>query len=316
MSLEQRREAWSSYWASGKAQSCIGGLVDRDGGAVRSFWGRAVADLVPGARVLDIATGNGSLPRLILDIHSHDLHIDAVDAARLQPEWMDSASTNKVTFHPGVAMEALSFPSQYFDLVVSQFGIEYGQWPAALEQAARVCKPDGSLALLLHHAESLVVRLGRIEAAHQQYLLGPDGLVAAAQSLLPHLSCVLAGAAPDMQANTCRAAYNQAMNDLALRLGGEAPDLLLEARQHVHAIMAAVRGGDFAIHDARLKDYRNALELAALRTRELLQCALSPAQVQQMVAYLENQLPGRKLTFRALHVDGQVLGWGVLAVPE
>lgn len=314
MSLEQRRQAWSSYWASGNVDSCIGGLVERDDGAIKGFWCEVASGLVSGGRVLDIASGNGSLSRLLLDIRPGGICIDAVDVAALRPQWLGANDADVMRFHSGVAMEALPFASGTFDLVASQFGIEYGQWPVALEEAIRVCAPAGTIAFILHHADSLVVRLGGIEAAHQQWLLGRDGLLLAAERLVPHMARVMAGEAPDQQANDCRQAYNQAMSELARRLDSEAPDLLIHARDRVHATLASVRDGNVSDCSGYLADFRRELHDAALRTRELLQCALTSSQVEALAVLFEERLAGRHVRIAPLVEGETVLGWGVLAV--
>ena len=313
MSLERRKQAWSSYWASGNIDSCVGGLVERRDGAIRNFWASVVSDLPDTVDCLDIATGNGSLPRLMLDIRQQAIRIDAVDVASLRPQWADRSTQESVRFHPGVAMEALPFADHSYDLVTSQFGIEYGQWPQALNEALRVCRPAGTLAFVMHHADSRVVCMGQAESAHQQFLLAQDGLLAAADVLIPHMVRVGAGCAPDADANAARKAYNEVMAALAQRLDAPVPDLLLEARDHVHAILLRARELNVATLQGYLNGYRSALMEAVVRTEELLQCALDRAGVDAAANVLGGAVPGRTVSVTPL-VDGDdVLAWGVVA---
>lgn len=264
--------------------------------------------------MLDVATGNGSVPRLLLEMFPDGVQVDAVDMARLKPTWLDADNQPRVHFHPGVAMEELPFPAASFDLVTSQFGIEYGQWPQSIEEAVRVCKPAGRVALLMHHVDSLVVRMGRIEARHQQFLLADDGVVAAAGALVPHLARVAAGQAPDAQANACRQAYNTAMGALAERLSGEVPDLLLEARQQVHAIVAKVASAGEGTCLQALQAYAQALQDASLRTVELLECALDEERCAQFVRRLQQRFPDREVRAETLVEEDGILGWGVMVL--
>lgn len=312
--LERRREAWSSYWATGGLHSCIGSLVDDRDGAIGRFWSGCFAGLCDGDRVLDLATGNGALPKLLLESTRRDVRVDAVDLAEPRPAWLAGGTTTALSFHPNVRMEALPFPDAAFDLVVSQFGLEYAQWPAALDEAARVCAERGRVAFVLHHADSVMVRMGRIEQAHQDFLLADGGLLAVAGDLLPHVARISAGAAPDMAANLARQAYNEAMRRVGERIsGGGTPDLLVEAREQVHAIVGGRHGVDPASRLPMLEAYARAFADASVRTRELLACALDQAQAEGLVDALRARLPGRVVECHCLEQDGGVVAWGVTA---
>src|SRR5690606_38242574 len=65
--IERRRGAWSSYWAAGALHSCIGSLVEDQDGGIGRFWRACFAGLGDGDRVLDLGTGNGALPKLLLE---------------------------------------------------------------------------------------------------------------------------------------------------------------------------------------------------------------------------------------------------------
>lgn len=312
--VERRREAWSTYWEAGGLHSCIGRLVEDREGAIGRFWRACFAGLRDGDRMLDLATGNGALLKFMRDDVARDVRVDAVDLADVAPQWLSPDATTGITFHRRVRMEALPFADATFDLVVSQFGLEYAQWPQALDEAARVCGNRGRLAFVLHHADSLVVRIGRHEQAHQRFLLAADGLLAVAADLLPHLARVQAGGAPDVAAEQAREAYNAAMRRVAERIGGsEAPDLLGEARDRVHAILGGRFGADPEHRRDQLAAYAQALADASLRTRELLECGLDEGRVLGLVEALRARLPDREVHCRVLAQDLGIVAWGVTA---
>lgn len=310
--IEPRRAAWSSYWASGNLNSCLGSFVDDPEGAIGRFWESCCAGLEAGNRVLDLATGNGALVKLVHERIRSDLRIDAVDLATVAPRWLVLADTAGVSFHSGVRMEALPFADAGYDLVVSQFGLEYAQWPGALEEAIRVCRPGGRMAFVLHHAESVVMRIGRIEQVHQRQLVSAQGLLPAAQGLLPHLIRIQAGAQPDPDAERARAAYNHAMRVLAECISAsEAPDLLLEARDQVHGIVAGRHAEDPSSRSAQLEAYAQALTDAALRTQELLESGLDQTRLDQLVEVLQTRCVGRPVSAQPLVQAEGVIAWGV-----
>ena len=155
---DARRIAWSQYWSAGGLHSCPGSFAGNYAGAIADFWQTALADLTPGTRVLDLATGNGALPQLLLQRYGDEVQVDAVDAAQLAPTWFDPSRHPGVRFHSGVMIEALSFEDASFDCVVSQYGIEYAMRPDACQQALRVLRPQGRLALVMHHTGSVLAR--------------------------------------------------------------------------------------------------------------------------------------------------------------
>lgn len=106
----------------------------------------AAADIRPGQRVLDVACGTGVLARAAairtglggavtgLDLSPRMLAI----ARRLSPtlDWQEGAA------------EALPFPDDAFDVVVSQFGLMFVPEPSvALREMFRVLTPGGRLAV-------------------------------------------------------------------------------------------------------------------------------------------------------------------------
>src|SRR3546814_5678640 len=92
--------------------------------------------------------------------------IDAIDLAQVAPAWVSSQPApcrQALHFHSGVFAEALPFDDNSFDLVTSQYGIEYCDDVRTTPEVARVLAPDGRVALLLHHADSRLAQVAREE---------------------------------------------------------------------------------------------------------------------------------------------------------
>ncbi len=117
--------------------------------ALMEDWAPQVADAArigPGDRVLDVACGTGVLTRAAAARASPGGVVTGLDlnpgmlavARRLNPElrWQEGSA------------EALPFPEQAFDAVVSQFGLMFVPRPVlALQEMMRVLAPSGRLAV-------------------------------------------------------------------------------------------------------------------------------------------------------------------------
>jgi len=315
-----RRAAWSAYWATGGLHSCVGSFDGNYSGAIGDFWRDVFASLPAGPlRALDLATGNGALPRLLWEQRKPmpGLEVDAVDLAQLAPGWLDPARHGGLRFHAGVAMESLPFQDDCFDLVTSQYGFEYARRDAALAEALRVLKPGGRLGLVMHHAGSVLVRVGRSELHNQALLLAPQGLLSATAAVLPWIAKARAGIDPSGEpgALQARKAYNDAIQSLATDIAGStAPDLLVETRAWVNQLLAGT-GTDPSAALAKLAAYREGLVAAGLRTGELIEHALDADQLQSLVEAIKAARPDASVQVQTLQQAQGVLGWGLRLDP-
>jgi ubiquinone/menaquinone biosynthesis C-methylase UbiE len=129
-------------------------------------------------RILDLAAGNGPIARLAVQSarrRQAALHVTAVDLADIDPATNapDAETLSAIHFIGGVPLEALPLESGSFDVVVSQFGFEYGDEAKASAEAARVLKPGGLLRLVIHahdgeYCRDAAVRADRLHFALQE----------------------------------------------------------------------------------------------------------------------------------------------------
>ena len=106
-----------------------------------------LADLRGGQRVLDIAAGHGNAT---LCAARRDTEVTAVDVV---PELLDAARSRldteglDATVREGNA-EALDFPDDSFDVVLSSLGLQFvADQTAAASEALRVCRSGGRIAM-------------------------------------------------------------------------------------------------------------------------------------------------------------------------
>ena len=104
-------------------------------------------DVRAGARVLDVAAGNGNATlaaaRRGCDVTSTDYVPSLLEAGRARAQ----AEGHAIQFQQADA-EALPFPEASFDVVMSTFGVMFTpDQPKAASELARVCKPGGRIGL-------------------------------------------------------------------------------------------------------------------------------------------------------------------------
>ena len=128
------------------------------GQALEGFWREAFRSTRPGARILEIGCGSADVSLWAAEagrgflVVASDLHRNP-QGVRRHPG---------VLFVGGARAEALPFADDAFDLVVSNFAVEYAPADAALAELERVLRRGGSAALVLHSADSIVTANSRV----------------------------------------------------------------------------------------------------------------------------------------------------------
>ncbi|WP_374765261.1 class I SAM-dependent methyltransferase [Yunchengibacter salinarum] len=165
------RWMWEDYWQSGHLACCLADDL-RAGydGPLASHWRSVFQDMPDGARILDLATGNGGVAMIAADVAAmtgRHFTVTGVDLARIDPARHAPQCRDRlaaITFQGGVDVTDLPMPDASVDLVVSQFGVEYAPLDRALDQALRVLAPGGRLHCVLHAGN------GRAEQAAERDL--------------------------------------------------------------------------------------------------------------------------------------------------
>lgn len=315
-----RVQAWSDYWSSGALHSCAGSFQGNYGGALRRFWERAFETLPAAPRLLDLCCGNAPLAKLWLEgaWRRSGGALDAVDAARIAPPWLAARTPEEraaIRIHSGVDVARLPFEAASFDLCTSQYGVEY-VGPAALQEARRVLRPAGRLAAVVHHQQSLPVRIARQELLDHAWLADADGLLARAADMLEPMarSADAAGRAAlqhDAQARRQRERYDAILRQLAARTSAARwPDLLHEVHAALSAVLRVARESGAAAGQQALDSLRAGLAQAQLRQRELVDCACDADALHALLA------PFGSASCEIAEVafdNGELAGWSVLA---
>ena len=142
-------------------------------GELATYWRSVVDQLPEKSRVLDVCTGNGAIAMLLQEISiekKFDLEITAIDASAIDPQFIAQQHPekvdilNQITFKGNLKVEDLgSLYPERFDVVVSQYGIEYCETKAAAKAVNQILKPGGQLFFVAHSPDTDIHRFMRGE---------------------------------------------------------------------------------------------------------------------------------------------------------
>lgn len=298
--LVTRGAVWTRYWSSGAAHS-FGGCHDgRYQGEIARHWHQRFLGLESGQRVLDLATGNGALPRLLVESRPGlDVTIDAIDVATVNPTWpasMPPEVRQRLHFRGGVRMEALPFPDGSFDLVTSQYGFEYGDPARLVPELLRVTAARGRIALLMHASDSRPVALANVELAHLAWLLSAEGLLEAAGGIVEPLGRTAsaegrAALAADPLAEGARRRFAEAQQALGVRTRSrDGADVLFEAQDAVARICLVAARGSLADAKRQLLSLQLDLADSRMRLEQLRRHALDREQLDALAEAIRTSI--------------------------
>lgn len=155
-------DPWTALWKSGAGSSCF--EDSKSEMHLTRLWDEHVEALPDNVRMLDLATGNGTVARICAARAAErrlNLDIDAIDVAEIDPLacMQDTHQLfSRIRFHGKTRAEALPFRDRTFLSVVSQFGFEYACETRAAAEVARVMAPGGRLRLVIHAKSGAVAR--------------------------------------------------------------------------------------------------------------------------------------------------------------
>lgn len=212
---KSRSAHWEAYWnaAAGRRAAVSG---DAPGDLFDHVWQRFLKEAL-GAnsepRLLDLACGAGVLLDRALETSSSlsvngqfvglDYAVSAAASVARKPAPAEEAVVQGVA----ASASALPFADGAFDIVISQFGVEYAGLDA-FDEAARVLAPGGVIQFIIHHKDGgidrectenarvldAVLKSGLFETAIDA-IRGPDvdGAIAKLKDILASLKSCLDG---------------------------------------------------------------------------------------------------------------------------
>jgi SAM-dependent methyltransferase len=317
-----RATAWTRYWQTGAAHSCAGSYSPAYEGAIADFWRAGFSSLPPGSRILDLGTGNGPLPKIMVAMASRsDLQCDAIDLAQVAPPWfaeLSGADRARIRFHSGCSMEALPFEAATFDLVVSQWGLEYSNLEVSTPEVLRVLAPGGRIQLLLHHVDALPVTLAAHEVVHLQWLLNDSPYLESVEHMLEPMALATTAEGrsrlmQDAQANQAKEAFNAQQDTISSRIEqGACTDVLVDVRQFVGTLFGIAQNQGAVAAGAALQGLRLELQDSRLRLQELCDHAMDHATAEALAMRLAHC---GSYQLEVMRDQQTIMGWALTVAP-
>lgn len=244
--------AWLGFWQQAGVDGCTAALPPAVAASIAAGWHTLFAGLACTASHLDVACGRGAVLG-----HARARGLSSVIGVDLvAPPAADPA------IRGGIDAASLPFADASFDVVTSQFGVEYAGLAAAGQQAARVARQN--LWLLLHAAEGPIAAQAR-EQMDQLAWLHADadaaGIFARHAAAPGPATAAALGGLRDALVNRAETATNASLLEGLWMVAGDAlagqpvPDIGAElaayaARLHLMAGAAPTAAETAALADA------------------------------------------------------------------
>lgn len=173
-------DPWTVYWQSDRLHSCIASGSAEDQRELAAHWVGFGRTLPRGARLVDLATGNGAVPAALAGA-GLDLAITGVDRADIDPRRFVAGepALARVRFLGGVDLRDPPDLEGCYHAVTSQFGLEYLPPGARGRPVASLLGAGGRFQLLTHHVDSEILRSGRRDLDELSVLLEAGGVMEA-----------------------------------------------------------------------------------------------------------------------------------------
>lgn len=306
---------WDDYWAGSSSGVAYGAEGVRHP-VLDEFWTSMLTSVKQADRVLDVACGRGAVLEHLGDSDAQVLETIAVD-------YSEPALRSLREHYPDVMTVAadvvgLPFADSRFDLVLSQFGVEYGG-VAAVKDLARLCAPSGQLAMVIHAEGSLVYRECETNLRVLEELRE-----------LRFISCAI---------EMFQAGYAVMRGQIGRKEAGAAARRVLEPFHGLRSIMDRygedVAGGTiqtlyretariqerFQYHDeTEVLQWLRTMEVESdrygNRMRSMLQSAFTVSDVSTLLSEWQERGLKVERSEALSDLEGQVLGWSVCARNE
>ncbi|MGA8262453.1 MAG: class I SAM-dependent methyltransferase [Arenicellales bacterium] len=321
-------DQWDRYWGYGNIHSFSQVSGGNYQGAIADFWRSRFRGLAEGSAIVDIATGNGAIALLALEESerlSKGCRIIGVDLADIDPVKLVrdpavSGQLGRIEFHGRVSAESLPLDDRSIDMACSQFGIEYSDLSRSIPEAARILKPGGRFAAIMHHRESVLLNATRDELDQLDFVLNDVKLYLRTRNFLRALPAVAQRKGSAEVARNSKVEKKQrAVQDALARIRQGAAsrtnaNLLMGPARYVREILSRV---DHTPPAELLEWLEEALRRVVANQRRLIDmvaAAKGPDDIEELGLLLTEAGFSDKRMEVFRQEQGGLLGWSVEAL--
>lgn len=297
---------WNRFWQQGFITTFGESLGDNYSGEIRKFWQGVFTQMKDGDHVLDLATGSGALACIAVETALDagiEIDVYAADAAIIPnkvkaPEPIVRCR-ERINFFSEMPCEHLDFPPEFFQLVTSQYGIEYASWGHSLAEVHRVLKAGGEAHFVCHRNSARIVKNSAVELGVYEAAFNDYGIFDAAEKFARNYGGGGANRATEAQAlnrvmNLFRERYRaeELCRLLVSDIAAQLKNLKAQPANDVASALAA-RKAEYAAAYARLQDMcKAALGSANVQNilNEALEIGFSAADAKDV--YQDDELIG------------------------
>ena len=237
-----------------------------------------------------MASGNGAVAAIAAKVSvekERAFHIVAADKAALSPQVPKGSPLESVTFLSGMPLEKLHLPDQSFDLICSQFGIEYANTHKALGAVAGLLKPGGRVVIVAHHFDSVICRSSRDEMHQYRDLLKQQPLFEKLRALIKAMGEIRSRS--DLQrlaANPRSEKARQAFNRLVGKLMHKYPEgtVIADALLQINPLFKERAVSPLSAKLAYIEALEQSFYQGQQRLTDLLNAALNSKDVDKLLA--------------------------------
>jgi SAM-dependent methyltransferase len=289
-----KNAAWDRFWSFDRLASFgTGKGAGNYGGEIAAGWRTFFAALPAGARVLDIATGNGAIALLAVEA-GNKLQVTGADLAAVKPAAFVSkgkSALKKIRFLGRTPAEQLPLADASADAVTSQYGVEYSDLKKSVPEAVRVLAPGGRLRFAVHAAEGALAADTKAAIADADFLLDELDLTGRAARCLDAVLGVerghRTGQLAEIGAQSRYAEFRDGLKAVAERAPAATDkDMLASVHQTLTTLFAQREGQNLQALFMQLDALREEIEAHRTRERALLAAALSAKQMKALAKTL------------------------------
>lgn len=138
---------WSNYWQGRTGTQSGAALVGVEKHPeIESFWREQVKDVARSSSVLDLCCGAGTVIKILKGMEFSNLTGADISHAAIDIVMGEHGDVRGVV----TPADDMPFRDGEFDMVVSQYGFEYGDYNKVIPEIARILKPNGLFLSLSH----------------------------------------------------------------------------------------------------------------------------------------------------------------------